>query len=51
MKSTASNQTLTNGQEIGRLFADAESGVASAQFDLAQAYENGQGVAVDIGDS
>lgn len=36
-----------NGQEIGRLFADAESGVVSAQFELAQAYECGQGIAVD----
>ena len=40
-----------NGQEIGRLFADAEAGVASAQFDLARAYENGQGITVDIRES
>ena len=47
MKSTDSNQKLPNGQEMGRLFADAEAGVASAQFDLSQAYENGQVIAVD----
>lgn len=52
MESRDSNKQMTpNGQEIGRLFADAESGVVSAQFDLAQAYESGQGIAVDTHES
>lgn len=44
-------QELLNWRSVGKLFADAEAGVASAQFDLAQAYENGVGVAVDIPES
>lgn len=41
-------QYLLNGVQIGQVFADAEAGVASAQFDLAHAYENGGVLAVDV---
>lgn len=52
MESTESKkQGLSTGREIGQLFADAEAGVASAQFDLANAYEYGKGVAADITES
>jgi hypothetical protein len=44
-------QDLPNTGVIGQLFADAEAGVVSAQFDLAQAYENGTGIVADIPES
>jgi TPR repeat protein/serine/threonine protein kinase len=46
-----SNQGLQPDLKIGRLFADAEAGVVPAQFELAQAYENGTGIVVDIPES
>ena len=46
--SDVNEQDRSNVWEIGKLFADAEAGVASAQFNLAQAYENGNVVALDL---
>ncbi len=45
------NKISPKGVPISQLFADAESGSTIAQFNLAQAYENGAGVAIDIPES
>jgi len=51
MEAMEEKLSLQNGAPIGQLFADAEAGLATAQFNLAQAYEAGIGLAVDIPES